>query len=263
MQVPLITRCPHCRRRLLTLAGYCQKGERPALRRFNALTFHCGCRAARKERLQAELSTLHSQATEQLLANQAALRQSGLPPTLQTASLATFTQDTAERSLAHARAVAYAESQITRRRRHNLYISGSIGAGKTYLAAAICNALLARNISVCFTNTAAILNTIKESYDTDKTTQTAIERSLHRARVLVLDDLGKERTTEWGISTLFRIIDHSTTHRQSLIITSNMPLSAALFPDQDTATRAALLDRLGENTRFITLTGPSRRHPLP
>ncbi len=72
---------------------------------------------------------------------------------------------------------------------------GKVGTGKSYFAGCIANALMEREISVCMTNFALILNDLAASY---KGRNEYIAR-LCRFPLLILDDFGMERGTEYGL----------------------------------------------------------------
>mgnify|MGYP002510609967 FL=1 len=70
---------------------------------------------------------------------------------------------------------------------------GKVGTGKSYFAGCIANALMEREISVCMTNFALILNDLAAIY---KDRNEYIDR-LCRFPLLILDDFGMERSTEY------------------------------------------------------------------
>ena len=83
---------------------------------------------------------------------------------------------------------------------------GKAGTGKSYFAGCIANALMEREISVCMTNFALILNDLSASY---KGRNEYIDR-LCRFPLLILDDFGMERGTEYGLEQVYNVVDSRT-----------------------------------------------------
>ncbi len=77
---------------------------------------------------------------------------------------------------------------------------GNVGTGKSYLAGCIANALMDKEIPVCMTNFTAILHTLENSF---VGRNEYIDR-LCRYPLLIIDDLGKERGTEYYNCTSYR-----------------------------------------------------------
>ena len=100
-----------------------------------------------------------------------------------------------------------------------LLLWGNIGSGKSYLAACIANALIEREIPVKMQNLSRILNTGFEERD-------EIMKTMLHYPVLILDDFGIERETEFSLEIIYNVIDTRYQSRKSLIITTNLTLSA-------------------------------------
>ena len=80
---------------------------------------------------------------------------------------------------------------------------GGVGTGKSYLAGCIANALMEKEIPVHMTNFALILNDLAASFEGRNE---CISR-LCRYPLLILDDFGMERGTEYGLEQVFNVID--------------------------------------------------------
>lgn len=79
---------------------------------------------------------------------------------------------------------------------NGLLLWGGVGTGKSYMVGCIANALLEQEVTVLMTNFATILNDLNSHYaDRNEYIQ-----SLCRNRLLIIDDLGMERGTDYGIS---------------------------------------------------------------
>lgn len=103
--------------------------------------------------------------------------------------------------------------------RNSLLIFGGYGSGKTHLAAAIANALIDRGIPVLFGTFADHLEKIREEFD--KTGQKKYQSMMKNTPMLVLDDVGKERLTDWAKEILFNVINYRYEHKLPFILTTN------------------------------------------
>ena len=79
---------------------------------------------------------------------------------------------------------------------HGLLLWGKVGTGKSYFAGCIANALMEQEIPVRMTNFALILNDLAASFEGRNE---YIDR-LCRYPLLIIDDFGMERGTEYGLS---------------------------------------------------------------
>ena len=96
---------------------------------------------------------------------------------------------------------------------------GPVGTGKSYLAACIANALLEQEVTVKMTNFNTILNDLFAAED-----KTEYIRSLNGYELLIIDDLGVERNSEYALENIFSVIDWRYRSGKPLIITTNIPL---------------------------------------
>ena len=80
---------------------------------------------------------------------------------------------------------------------------GGVGTGKSYLAACIANALMEKEVAVRMTNFATILNDLAASFEGR---DEYISR-LCSYPLLILDDFGMERGTEYGLEQVYSVID--------------------------------------------------------
>jgi len=101
---------------------------------------------------------------------------------------------------------------------------GAPGAGKTHLAVGIMKVLLTKGHGCVFFNYQDLLSSIRSGWDA---TAGIADRDAFRkaieAEVLVLDDLGAHRVTDWVEDTITSIITHRCDHRKPLIATTNLP----------------------------------------
>ena len=130
---------------------------------------------------------------------------------------------------------------------------GGVGTGKSYLAGCIANALMEREVCVRMTNFALILNDLSATFEG----RNEYIARLCRYPLLILDDFGMERGTEYGLEQIYNVIDSRYRSRKPLIVTTNLPLSELQHP-QDTP-HARIYDRLLAMCAPIRFTGESFR----
>jgi DNA replication protein DnaC len=125
-----------------------------------------------------------------------------------------------------------------------LIISGYNGTGKTHLAAAIGNYVLARNQQVLFMTAPDLFDMLRQSYQANAT-QGDYDATLERIStipLLIIDDLGVENQSGWVMEKLFQILNHRYINRLPLVITTNLdvkqfpPRIASRLSDENFAT---------------------------
>ena len=101
---------------------------------------------------------------------------------------------------------------------HGLVLWGNVGSGKSYFAGCIANALMEREIPVCMTNFATILNNL--FYGSENRNEYIVR--LCSYPLLILDDFGMERGTEYGLEQVYNVIDSRYISKKPLIATTNL-----------------------------------------
>lgn len=130
---------------------------------------------------------------------------------------------------------------------------GAVGTGKSYFAGCIANALLEQEIPVRMTNFASILNDLNAKFDG----RNEYIEKLCKCRLLILDDFGMERGTEYSLEQVYSVIDARYRSGKPLIVTTNLTLSQLQNPT-DTA-HARIYDRVLEMCAPIRFNGDSFR----
>ena len=106
-------------------------------------------------------------------------------------------------------------------RNQGLLFYGSVGTGKSYTAACIANHLLNQGQSVVMTSFVKIL---QEMQGFDREREEAFVRRLNNVRLLIIDDFGAERSTDYALEKIYGIIDNRYRARKPLILTTNLEL---------------------------------------
>jgi DNA replication protein DnaC len=184
-----------------------------------------------------------------------------IPKRYQHCTLANFVayNESLERAVALAGRVAPTYPVVSK----GLFFEGQPGVGKTHLGVAILKQVIqttgARGL---FYDTRDLLRVIRSTYDPSiRTTELEILRPVMTADLLVLDDLGAEKTSEWVDETMNLIVNTRYNERRLTIFTSNYPD----IPD-DTEPNSLLFrigarmrSRLHEMCEFVILDGADYR----
>ena len=104
-----------------------------------------------------------------------------------------------------------------------VFLDGQPGVGKTHLAVAVLKAIIDRfGVSGVFYDTRELLRVIRSTYDPSiRTTEVEVLRPVMTTQVLVLDDLGAEKTSEWVEETMNLIVNTRYNERRMTLFTSN------------------------------------------
>lgn len=134
----------------------------------------------------------------------------------------------------------------------NLMLQGTMGTGKTHIAASIRNALVEQNYKVFYISFPEYMDMLKMSFD-DSDKQHNTKRMISECELLVIDDIGANRLTGFAIDELFKITDARI--GACTIYTTNM--STKDFEQSIEIKRA--FSRMLENTNVITFDGDDYR----
>lgn len=135
-----------------------------------------------------------------------------------------------------------------------LLLYGSVGTGKTYFAACIANALIEEGYSVLMTNFARLTNSIQGIFEG----KNEFIDSLQRYTLLIIDDLGAERKSEFMQEQVFNIIDARYRSGLPMIITTNLTAEELRKPQE--VGYARIYDRILERCFPVVINGESRRN---
>jgi DNA replication protein DnaC len=134
-----------------------------------------------------------------------------------------------------------------------LLLTGSVGIGKTHLAVGIVQALvIEKGVRALFCDYRELLKRIQESYNPQvASTELQILAPVFEAEVLILDELGAQKPTDWVWDTVALILNTRYNDKRTTLITTNYPNEpAALARTGDKTIREETLgDRIGERMR--------------
>ena len=105
-----------------------------------------------------------------------------------------------------------------------LWFDGPVGTGKTSLAVLVAKAARDAGRSFAIYPVPLLLAEIKRTFDRDSgDNYLAFFRRLCSVDLLVLDDLGAEKQTEWVLEQLYSIVNERWQDRRSIVVTTNIP----------------------------------------
>lgn len=151
------------------------------------------------------------------------LRTARIPPRYQHCTLANFdagTSDSKWRAKVEAQIVLDDFATIDGR---GLLFTGAVGVGKTHLAVAVLRELIERyRIQGLFYQFGALLRQIQDSYNpVSQTSELKVLSPVFEAEVLVLDELGASKPTDWVRDTMMQIINTRYNDKRLTIFTTN------------------------------------------
>lgn len=135
-----------------------------------------------------------------------------------------------------------------------LLLCGSVGTGKSFLAAAIANELINQGTPCLMTNFSRIISRVSEKFGGD---QKYLD-DLNRFDLLIIDDLGSERNTEFTWEKVMNVVDARYRAGLPLIITTNLTMKDLADPSD--IRRQRVFSRLKEMCVFLEVNGADRRN---
>lgn len=118
-----------------------------------------------------------------------------------------------------------------------LYLySRTKGSGKTRMAASLANEIMQKHdTGVKFATSMNILAEIRRTYDNDSEyTESQLLDALVMAEVLVVDDFGTEKATQWVRDKFYQIVNSRYVERKITIFTSNEPIQGLDYDERIT-----------------------------
>lgn len=132
-----------------------------------------------------------------------------------------------------------------------LLLYGPVGTGKSFTAACIANELLDKNVSVVMTSFVKILQNIQGEDESGYISM------LNNAKLLILDDLGTDRNTDYALEKVYNIVDSRSRVSKPMILTTNLDLQDMMQAEDIRYKR--IYDRILETCYPVRVSGDSFR----
>lgn len=108
-----------------------------------------------------------------------------------------------------------------------LLFTGTVGSGKTFLAAAIANYLVEQQKKILFLIVPDLLDELRASYNSNSDLSEFDLLDIARTiPILILDDLGAHNYTDWSRNRIYSILNYRMNELLPTIITTNLDLTA-------------------------------------
>lgn len=137
-----------------------------------------------------------------------------------------------------------------------LTIQGTNGCGKTHLAGAIANKALASGADVFFAVVPDLLDHLRATFAPGNTANyEEVFEGVRSAGLLILDDLGAERSAEWAEEKLYQIVNYRTLMKLPTVVTTDQSDTALM------RTRPRIYSRIVDTTAgaFVKVLSPHYR----
>jgi DNA replication protein DnaC len=146
-----------------------------------------------------------------------------------------------------------------------LLLMGTVGVGKTHLSAAILRGLIEKGIPCLFYEFGALLKEIQNSYNpVSQTSELKVLAPVYESEVLVLDELGASKPTDWVRDTMMQIIGTRYNERRLTVFTTNY-LDGRRQPSEETLedrVGVRLRSRIYEMCKTVIIEGEDYRRQL-
>lgn len=135
-----------------------------------------------------------------------------------------------------------------------LLLWGGVGTGKTFFAGCIANALLEQGVPVLMTNLSRVLNAMGGYHSEERN---HFVDSLRHYDLLIIDDLGIERDTDFALEQVFHVIDSRCRSGLPMIVTTNLTLQE--MRDSEDTEHQRIYDRVLERCVPLMINGCNLR----
>ncbi len=168
----------------------------------------------------------------------------------------------------NAKAVKWAK-RIAENPNRSVYLYGLAGCGKTFLASIVAQELLNKGYSVIFGDVPSLLDDIKSTFNQNatvddgfgykKSAYDAIMAELEKVDLLVLDDIGAEKGTDWAIERLYAIINNRYNAQKAVLATSNYDAKGLIDYYKGDFRGMRITSRFEEMGEMVLIGGGDRR----
>lgn len=139
-----------------------------------------------------------------------------------------------------------------------LIIWGMPGNGKSHLGAAIAHGVKNKDKTVVFQTVPELLERIRSTFNSkNKDTEKGIMEALLHCDLLILDDIGSEKISDWVLDVMFRIVDGRYRQKRPIVYTTNLNPKELEFQ-----LNKRIYDRMLETSIIIENQGTSYRREI-
>ena len=157
----------------------------------------------------------------------------------------------------------YSEKLVNEVERKGLILVGNNGVGKTHLACSIANELIKNGIPIIYGTLINLLAELKNTYGVNNNiSEMKIIKLYEKVDLLIIDDLGKEKPSEWGLEKLFTIINSRYENNLPVIITTNYDQNSLinrLSINGEIETAKSIISRLYEMCYLVKIEDRDHR----
>lgn len=137
-----------------------------------------------------------------------------------------------------------------------LLFYGNVGAGKSFYAGCIVNAMIDRGTPCVMTNTITMIDKLS-AHNFDGNKVRIVRELIEKNDLIVIDDIGAEHQSSYRLEVLFNLLDSIYRSGKPMIITSNLSPSQLQSPQNMDLER--IYDRILERCQPVKFDQPSRR----
>ncbi len=237
-------KCHTRRETVIPVPDFTGSGEQKTMK----VRVSCQCRREEEEARKAE-----EQREKDMAAIRNLKKQSLMDERLRNATFGTFEQTKSNAKILRL-CKRYAEHfDEMMEKNQGLLFYGDVGTGKTFAAACIANYLMELRVPVVMTSFVKLLDAMQSFKEEDS----AMINRLNKARLLIIDDLGAERGTDFALEKVYNIVDSRYRIRLPFILTTN--LSMAEMKGAVDIRYSRIYDRIFEVCYPMQFTGQSWR----
>lgn len=153
--------------------------------------------------------------------------------------------------------INYSQKLVNNIEKKGVILVGNNGVGKTHLACSIANRFIEKGIPVIYGTLINLLAELRNSYEIDNNiSEMEIIKLYENVDLLIIDDLGKEKPSEWGLEKLFTIINSRYENNLPVIITTNYnqnSLIKRLSINEELETAKSIISRLYEMCYLVKI----------
>lgn len=148
------------------------------------------------------------------------------------------------------RAMQYADDIVLGIEKNGLLLTGDVGTGKTFIAACVANRIIDSGRLAIVTSVLALLQLGFDEYP-------VVMQDIKKADLVILDDIGAERATEFSQERAFDIIDTRLVAKKPMVITTN--ISPSQMAEAKSLKEKRIYDRILGSCYIVPVVGESIR----